>query len=86
MRYFTQHFQNSLAPIGRVMLLLQLRDAIPSLKEGKKYSFIADCFTREPRTRIQFLLAWQLATVLRYFPKQTMHFGLKISSRAFVVL
>lgn len=68
------------APIERVKLLLQTQDANPLIKSGevKKYTGIANCFSRVASEQ-GFNSFWRgnLANVIRYFPTQAFNFAFK---------
>jgi solute carrier family 25 (adenine nucleotide translocator) protein 4/5/6/31 len=67
------------APIERVKLLLQTQDANKAIIEsGKKYTGIADCFTRVAREEgLKALWRGNFVNVLRYFPTQALNFAFK---------
>ena len=68
------------APIERVKLLIQTQDANPKIISGevKRYTGIADCFTRVTSEQ-GFSAFWRGNTVnvIRYFPTQAFNFAFK---------
>jgi len=66
-----------IAPIERVKLLLQTQDANTKL-QGKKYTGIADCFTRCVQEEgVISLWRGNWANVVRYFPTTALNFAFK---------
>ncbi len=68
------------APIERVKLIIQTQDSNPKIRSGevKRYTGIADCFSRV--TREQGIAAfWRgnFVNVIRYFPTQAFNFAFK---------
>ncbi len=61
------------APIERVKLIIQTQDANPRIRSGeiKRYSGIANCFTRVAQEQgIAAFWRGNLTNVIRYFPTQ----------------
>lgn len=68
------------APIERVKLIIQTQDSNPRIISGevKRYTGIADCFTRVTREQ-GFAAFWRgnFTNVIRYFPTQAFNFAFK---------
>ena len=73
------------APIERVKLIIQTQDANPRIKSGevKRYTGIADCFTRVYNEQ-GFAAFWRgnFTNVIRYFPTQAFNFAFKDTIKA----
>jgi solute carrier family 25 (adenine nucleotide translocator) protein 4/5/6/31 len=74
------------APIERVKLIIQTQDANPLIKSGavKRYTGIADCFTRVASEQgIAAFWRGNFTNVIRYFPTQAFNFAFKDQIKAF---
>lgn len=73
------------APIERVKLLIQTQDANPKIISGevKRYTGIADCFSRVTKEQ-GFGAFWRgnMTNIIRYFPTQAFNFAFKDSIKA----
>ncbi|KAM0683562.1 ADP/ATP carrier protein [Mitosporidium daphniae] len=66
------------APIERVKILLQLQDSSTQISADKKYTGIANCFSRVSKEQgILSLWRGNTANVIRYFPTQALNFAFK---------
>merc|ERR1712227_753908 len=73
------------APIERVKLIIQTRDANPRIMSGEipRYTGILNCFTRVGSEQ-GFLAFWRgnFVNILRYFPTQAFNFAFKDTIKA----
>jgi solute carrier family 25 (adenine nucleotide translocator) protein 4/5/6/31 len=73
------------APIERVKLIIQTQDANPKIKSGevKRYTGIADCFTRVYSEQgMGAFWRGNMTNVIRYFPTQAFNFAFKDTIKA----
>jgi len=73
------------APIERVKLIIQTQDANPKIKSGevKRYTGIADCFSRVYKEQgLGAFWRGNFTNVIRYFPTQAFNFAFKDSINA----
>lgn len=73
------------APIERVKLIIQTQDANPKIKSGevKRYTGIADCFSRVYKEQgLGAFWRGNFTNVIRYFPTQAFNFAFKDSIKA----
>lgn len=73
------------APIERVKLIIQTQDANPKIKSGevKRYTGIADCFSRVYSEQgMGAFWRGNLTNVIRYFPTQAFNFAFKDTIKA----
>jgi len=73
------------APIERVKLIIQTQDANPLIKSGqvKRYTGIADCFTRVYQEQgLKAFWRGNFTNVIRYFPTQAFNFAFKDTIKA----
>jgi len=73
------------APIERVKLIIQTQDANPRIKSGevKRYTGIADCFSRVYKEQgLGAFWRGNFTNVIRYFPTQAFNFAFKDTIKA----